>query len=52
MGRAILGGKGGIGGGAGPGCCRGAFCCCRDMTGGSLANMSRRIAKKSRMLDL
>lgn len=50
VGRAILGGRGGIGGGA---CCGrgGAFCGCLEMTGGSFANISRRIARKSCMFD-
>lgn len=34
------------------GCGRGvAFCCCFDITGGSLAKTSRRIARKSSTLD-
>lgn len=53
IGRATLGGSGGIGGGIAVDCGRGGgFCCCFDMTGGSLANISRRIAKKSSTLDL
>ena len=41
-----------MGGGVAAGWGRGgALCCCRAMTGGSLANTSLRIAKKSRTLD-
>lgn len=50
--RAALGGCGGIGGGASVDCERGgACCCCLDITGGSLAKISLRIARKSSTLD-
>lgn len=54
LGRAILGGSGGTGGG-GVGDCANCSCagrsCWRETTGGSLANMSRNIARKSKMED-
>jgi hypothetical protein len=50
---AISGGSGGIGGGIDVGCgvLTGALRCCLEMTGGSLANTSRKMAKKSRIFD-
>lgn len=44
--RPTFGGSGGIGGGRG-----GAFCCCLDITGGSFAKTSLRMARKSSTLD-
>lgn len=49
--RVTPGGGGGIGGGIAAGCMRGAFCCCLDMTGGSFAKISRRMARKSSIFD-
>lgn len=50
--RTILGGSGGTGGGITVDCGRGgAFCCSLDMTGGSLAKTSLKIARKSSTLD-
>ena len=45
-------GKGGTGGGGlGDGVCCGGGGCCFETTGGSLANISRRIARKSSKED-
>lgn len=45
----MSGGKGGTGGGVGvgSGCWDAGRACCRDTTGGSFANMSLSIARKS-----
>jgi hypothetical protein len=52
IGRAMFGGSGGIGGGIAADCGRGgAFCGGREITGGSFAKTSRRIARKSNMFD-
>jgi hypothetical protein len=50
---AISGGSGGTGGGIKVGCrvLSGTLRCCLEITGGSFANTSRKIAKKSRMFD-
>lgn len=50
---AMSGGSGGTGGGIdwGLGDAIGAFCGCLETTGGSLANTSRNIARKSSKLD-
>jgi hypothetical protein len=50
-GRPIPGGSGGSGGGVATASAGRCGCCCRATTGGSLANMSRSIARKSRILD-
>lgn len=49
----MLGGRGGTGGGidCGRGETTGVLCDCRETTGGSFANTSRNIARKSSMLD-
>lgn len=49
----MFGGRGGTGGGidCGRGETIGVFCDCRETTGGSFANTSRNIARKSSMLD-
>lgn len=49
----MSGGSGGTGGGINVGCgvLSGASRCCLEITGGSLANMSRKMARKSRMFD-
>jgi hypothetical protein len=50
---AISGGSGGMGGGIDVGCgvLSGALRRCLEMTGGSFAKMSRKMAKKSRIFD-
>lgn len=45
------GGRGGRGGGVGGLTTEAAPSCCREMTGGSLAKISRKIVRKSKMLD-